>query len=57
MTVIEIIGQVRNNGNLRSNDVSVSGTLYNIHNEPVGCELSVVASTDLNPGQVSSFTD
>ena len=51
----EIIGQVRNNGNLRSNDVSVSGTLYNIHNEPVGCELSVVESTNLNPGQVSSF--
>ncbi len=50
-----ITGQVRNNGNQRSNDVSVSGTLYNIHGEPVGCELSLVASTDLNPGQVSSF--
>jgi hypothetical protein len=51
----KITGQVRNYGNLRSNNVSVSGTLYNIHGEPVGCEVSLVASTDLNPGQVSSF--
>jgi hypothetical protein len=50
-----ITGQVRNSGNQRSNDVRVSGTLYNIQGEPVGCEHSLVESTYLNPGQVSSF--
>jgi hypothetical protein len=51
----KIIGQVKNNGNQRSNDVGVSGTLYNIPGVPVGCEYDYVESRDLNPGQVSSF--
>jgi hypothetical protein len=50
-----INGQVRNNGKLSSNLVSVSGTLYNVSGMPVGCEHAIVNSTNLNPGQVSSF--
>jgi hypothetical protein len=51
----KITGQVWNNWGQRSNDVSVSGTLYNSYGKPVGCEVSLVGSTDLDPGQVSSF--
>jgi hypothetical protein len=51
----EIIGQVRNDGDQRSTSVYVSGTLYNASNVPVGCERAGVNSTDLDPGQISSF--
>jgi hypothetical protein len=51
----KIIGQARNNGNQRSNNVGVSGTLYNVSGVPVGCENTFVESTDLLPGQISSF--
>jgi hypothetical protein len=50
-----INGQVRNDGNLLSNIVSVSGTLYNASAVPVGCEHATVNSTNLNPNQTSSF--
>jgi hypothetical protein len=51
-----IIGQVRNDGNQRSTLVGVSGTVYNVSGVPVGCEHAYVISTDLEPGQISSFT-
>jgi hypothetical protein len=51
----DIIGQVRNSGNQRSNSVGVSGTLYNSSGIPVGCEHINVNSTNLDPGQISSF--
>jgi hypothetical protein len=50
-----IIGQVRNDGNQRSNSVGVSGTVYNSSGVPVGCNYAAVNSTDLEPGQISSF--
>jgi hypothetical protein len=50
-----ILGQVRNDGNQSSNSVGVSGTLYNISGVPVGCNSTYVNSTDLAPGQISSF--
>jgi hypothetical protein len=51
-----IIGQVRNGGNQRSNSVTVSGTLYNASDVPVGCSHVKVNSNDLTPGQISSFS-
>lgn len=51
----KITGQARNNGNQRSNNVGVSGTLYNVSGVPVGCENAFVESTDLQSGQISSF--
>ena len=51
----DIIGQVRNNGSQRSTFVEVGGTLYNVSGVPVGCGDAFVNSTDLNPGQISSF--
>jgi hypothetical protein len=51
----EILGQVRNDGNQPSNSVGVSGTLYNASGVPVGCERASINSSDLNPGQISSF--
>jgi hypothetical protein len=50
-----INGQVRNNGNQRSNNVGVSGTLYNAYSVPVGCEHGTVNTTNIAPGQSSSF--
>jgi hypothetical protein len=50
-----INGQVRNNGILRSKNVGVSGTLYNASGVPVGCEHSTVNTTNIDPGQSSSF--
>ncbi len=50
-----ITGQARNSGNQRSNNVGVSGTLYNVSGVPVGCENAFVESRDLLPGQTSSF--
>jgi hypothetical protein len=49
----DIVGQVRNDGNQRSTNVGVSGTLYNASGVPVGCNHG--NSTDLDPGQISSF--
>ena len=51
-----IIGQVRNDGNQRSNSVYVSGTLYTASGVPVGCNHVKVNSNDLTPGQISSFS-
>jgi hypothetical protein len=51
----DIIGQVHNDGNQRSTVVGVSGTLYNVSGVPVGCEHANVNSTNLDPGQISSF--
>jgi hypothetical protein len=51
----QIIGQVRNISGEKSNSVYVGGTLYNASNVPVGCERGGVNSTDLEPGQISSF--
>jgi hypothetical protein len=50
-----ITGQVRNDGNLRSNNVDVGGTLYNNEGIPIGCEDGDIESGDLLPGQISSF--
>ena len=52
----DIIGQVRNDGNNISTYVDVGATVYNSNNVPVGCEHAYVNSTDLNPGQISSFS-
>jgi hypothetical protein len=49
----DIVGQVRNDGNQRSSKGGVSGTLYNASGVPLGC--NHVSSTDLDPGQISSF--
>jgi uncharacterized repeat protein (TIGR01451 family) len=51
-----ITGQVRNNGTQLSQNVGVSGTLYNLAGMPVGCEYNYVSGKDLNPAQTSSFT-
>ena len=52
----DITGQVRNNSTLLSKNVGVSGTLYNISGQPVGCDYNYINGKDLNPGQTSSFT-
>lgn len=51
----KIIGQVRNDDSMRVNSVKVVGTLYNDSNVPLGCWIGYVGSSDLEPGQVSSF--
>jgi hypothetical protein len=51
----DIIGQVRNHGDQRSTYVNVGSTLYNVSGVPVGCANAYVNSTDLDPGQISSF--
>ena len=33
----------------------MSGTVYNSSGVPVGCNYAAVNSTDLEPGQISSF--
>jgi hypothetical protein len=51
----EIIGMVRNDGGVRVNYVSPIGTLYNVSGIVIGCDFTFVSSTDLLPGQSSSF--
>ncbi|MGE5123058.1 MAG: hypothetical protein ACM3H7_00950 [Acidobacteriaceae bacterium] len=51
-----ITGQVRNDGDQISLNVSVGGTLYDADHMPVGCEFILVDSQDLNTGQGSYFT-
>jgi hypothetical protein len=50
-----ISGLVRNNGTQRSNNVSVSGTLYNSAGIPVGCDYDYVTNINLDPGETSPF--
>ena len=52
----EIIGQVRNDGSSPADFVSVTATLYDADGAVVGCDYSFVATTDLDPGQTSSFS-
>gem|GEM_PF-1311963 len=51
----EILGQVTNNLGSKVNWVSPIGTLYNNSGQVVGCDFTYVNSTDLLPGQTSSF--
>lgn len=51
-----IIGQARNDNAFRINSVEIVGTIYNGANVPVGCDGGNVNSTNLDPGQVSSFS-
>jgi hypothetical protein len=51
----EIIGQVVNEGVQISYNVSVGGTLYNVSDEPVGCNYYDVDSINLDPGGTSTF--
>jgi hypothetical protein len=51
----EISGQIRNDGNVRANSVHVVGTLYSVNQTVIGCDATFVSSTNLDPGQTSSF--
>jgi hypothetical protein len=51
----DIIGQVGNNEGVSVKFVSPVGTLYNNLGKVVGCDFTYVNSTDLAPGQISSF--
>lgn len=51
----EIIGQVRNNETSVVQYVSPVGTLYDSSGTVIGCDFTFVNSTDLDPGQTSSF--
>jgi hypothetical protein len=51
----EIIGQVRNDNSFRVEYVAPIGTLYNASGTVVGCDLTWVNSTNLDPGQTSFF--
>jgi len=51
----EIIGQVRNDHGARVNYVSPVGTIYTASGTVVGCDFTYVNSTNLDPGQTSSF--
>ena len=48
-------GLVRNDWNQRSNNVTVSGTLYNSLGEPVGCDYDYITNINLNPSETSPF--
>jgi hypothetical protein len=52
----QVIGQVQNNEAVQVKFVQVVGTLYNSAQTPIDCSFTYVNSTDLNPGQNSSFT-
>jgi hypothetical protein len=52
----QIIGLVQNNEAVQVKFVQVVGTLYNSDQTPIDCNFTYVNSTDLNPGQNSSFT-
>lgn len=51
----EIIGQISNQGAVRQEYVSAVGTLYDPFGVVLGCSQGYVSSTDLDPGQTSSF--
>jgi hypothetical protein len=51
----QIIGQVRNDHGSRVDFVSPVGTVYNASGKVVGCDYTYVNSTNLDPGQTSSF--
>jgi hypothetical protein len=51
----EIVGQVRNNGTQKATFVEVIGTLYDANGTVVDCEQSYIYTSDLNPGETSSF--
>lgn len=51
----EIIGQVRNDHGSRVNYVSPVSTIYNASGAVIGCNFTYVNSTNLDPGQISSF--
>lgn len=51
----EIIGMVRNDHGTRVDFVSPVGTVYNAAGKVLGCDFTYVNSTDLDPGQSSSF--
>ena len=51
----EIIGQIRNDHGSEVRFVSPVGTVYNAQGQATGCDFTYVNSTDLQPGQLSSF--
>jgi hypothetical protein len=51
-----ILGQVRNDSGTRVTYVRPVGTLYNASNTVIGCNLTFVNSTDLDPNQTSAFS-
>lgn len=51
----EIIGQVRNDGATQVRFVQPVATLYNASGTVLGCDFTYTSTTDLNPGQTSSF--
>ncbi len=51
----EILGQVRNDHGVKVTYVQPVGTLYNTSGQVIGCGYTFVSSTDLDPGQTSSF--
>jgi hypothetical protein len=50
-----ILGFVRNDNDFRVESVQPIGTLYDASGTAVGCGYTYVSSTDLDPGQSSSF--
>jgi hypothetical protein len=52
----KIIGQVTNNDLAQVKFVRVTATLYNASGQAIGCNFTYVSSTDLDPGQTSSFS-
>lgn len=50
-----VLGQVRNDGSARVNSVEVVSTLFDENDTVIGCAGTYVSSTDLDPGQTSSF--
>ena len=53
--VPEMLGQIRNDGSGKAKFVKAVGTLFNAGGQVIGCDSAYVSSTDLNPGQTSSF--
>lgn len=51
----KILGEIRNDNTYKVNFVSPIITLYNGSGNVVDCDFTYVNSTDLNPGQISSF--
>ncbi|MBX3000765.1 MAG: FxLYD domain-containing protein [Caldilineaceae bacterium] len=54
-TAYQIVGQIRNDGLTKSRFVSAIGTLYDVSGTVLDCDNAYVNSTDLDPGQTSSF--
>jgi hypothetical protein len=50
-----VVGFVRNDESVTVNSVHVAGSLYSASGKVVGCEVSSTSSTNLSPGQSSSF--